>query len=130
MNNPVFETIKKLRTIHWDFNDKKVSDSDLHKIIELGMRTAHSTNLSDYSVVVIDDMETIEKLTANTGNARCCIFCIDHTRTVAAMKLLGHDYTPVSSWYGLFADLYNVYAFAQTSIIAAKSIGIDSLVTY
>ncbi|MCL2775811.1 MAG: hypothetical protein FWD71_21060 [Oscillospiraceae bacterium] len=129
MVNQTLETIKKLRTIHWDFNGKKVSDSDLRTIIEHGMRTAHSTNLADYAVVVIDDTEIIKKLVANTGNARCCIFCIDHTRTVAAMKLLGHDYTPVSSWCYLLADLYNVYALAQTSVIAAKSMGIDSLVT-
>jgi len=129
IGNQTLETIGNLRTIHWDFNGKKVSDSDLYKIIEHGMRTAHSTNLSDYSVVVIDDTDKINKLVANTGKARCCVFCIDHTRTVAAMKLLGHDYTPVSSWYTLFADLYNLYAFAQTSVIAAKSMGIDSLVT-
>jgi len=129
MNNQILETIGKLRTIHWDFNEKKVSDSELRKIIEYGMRAAHSTNLANYSVVVIDDTEIIKKLVADTGNARCCIFCIDHTKTVAAMKLLEHDYTPDSSWYHLFADLYDVYAFAQTSVIAAKSMGIDSLVT-
>jgi nitroreductase len=129
MENPTLETIGRLRTIHWNFNGKKVSDSDLRNIIGHGMRSAHSTNLSDYSVVVVDDTDKIKKLTANTGKARCCVFCIDHTRTVAAMKLLGHEYTPDSSWYTLFADLYNVYAFAQTSIVAAKSMGIDSLVT-
>ena len=129
MANQTLETIGSLRTIHWDFNGKKVSDSDLRKIIEHGMRAAHTTNLSDYSVVVIDDADKIKKIVANAGEARCCVFCIDHTRTIAAMELLGHDYTPVSSWYSLFADLYNLYAFAQTSVIAAKSMGIDSLVT-
>jgi nitroreductase len=129
MNNQVFETLNKLRTIHWDFNGKKVSDSDLRRIIEQGMRAAHSTNLADYSVIVVDDTEIIKKLVGNTGKARCCIFCVDHTRTIAAAELLGHEYTPNSSWYSLFADLYDVYAMAQTSVIAAKSIGIDSLIT-
>lgn len=129
MSNQTHETINKLRTIHWDFNGKEVTDSDLRKIIECGMRAAHSTNLANYSVVVENDTETIKKLVGDTGLARCLIFCIDYTRIIAAMKLLGHEYTPDSSWYSLFADLYDVYAFAQTSVIAAKSMGIDSLVT-
>ena len=129
MNNQTQETLNKLRSIHWDFNGKKVSDSDLRKIIEYGMRAAHSTNLADYSVIVVDDTETIKKLVGDTGKARCCVFCVDHTRTISVMNLLKHDYKPDSSWYSLFADLYDVYAFAQTSVIAAKSMEIDSLVT-
>jgi nitroreductase len=129
MNNQVFETLNKLRTIHWDFIGKKVSDSNLRKIIEHGMRAAHSTNLGDYSIIVEDNEEIIEKLVGNTSKARCCIFCIDHTRTIAAAELLGHDYTPTLSWCSLFTELYDVYAMAQTSVIAAKSMGIDSLIT-
>lgn len=129
MNNQVLETLNKLRTIHWDFNGRKVSDSDLRKIIEHGMRAANSTNLCDYSIIVEDNEEIIKKLVGDTGKARCCIFCVDHTRTVAAAELLGHDYTPAPSWCALLTELYDVYAMAQTSVIAAKSMGIDSLIT-
>jgi nitroreductase len=129
MTDKTLETIGKLRTIHWDFNGKEVSDDDLKKIIKHGMRAAHSTNLATYSVIAVDNEEFIKKLVANKGPARCCVYCIDYTRTIDAMKLLGHDYIPPSSWYHMFADLYDVYAFAQTSVIAAKSMGIDSLIT-
>jgi nitroreductase len=130
MNNPTLETLNNLRSIHWDFNGKMVSDSDMRKIIEQGMRAAHSTNLADYSVIVVDEADIMKKLVGNSGPARCCIFCIDKTRTIAAAKMLGrNDYAPDASWYALFAELYDVYSMAQTSVIAAKSMGIDSLIT-
>lgn len=129
MNNETLNTIQSLRTIHWNFSEKHVSDEDLSLIIEHGMRAANSANLANYSVIVVDEEEKMKKLVGNSGNARCCIFCVDYTRIILSAKQLGYNYSPALGSYNILSDCYDVYAFAQTSVIAAKSMGIDSLIT-
>lgn len=127
--NDTLKTIGNLRTIHWNFNDKLVTDEDLATIISSGMKAANSANIANYTVIVIDEQEKMKKIVGNSGNARCCVFCVDYTRLIASANVLGYDYEPGQSWYGLLSDCYDVYGFAQTCVISAKSIGIDSLVT-
>jgi nitroreductase len=129
VTNETLETLRRLRTIHWDFDGRRVSDDDLTAIIEHGMRAANATNLANYSVVVVDDEDVMRRIVGNSGPARCCVFCVDFTRMVDAAKSLGYDYTPGAGWYAFVAWLYDVYALVQTAVIAAKAMGIDSLIT-
>lgn len=129
MENDTLSVLGKLRTIHWTFNGKIVPDETIQAIISYGMRAANATNLANYSVVVVDGQENIRQLVVNSGPARCLVFCLDFTRIIQEAAALGYAYTPDVSWYGFMAYLYDVYAVVQTSVIAARSMGIDSLVT-
>lgn len=121
--------IESLRTIHWNFSGRTVSDEDIGTIVEHGMRAACATNLANYSVVVVDGQDNIRKLVNNSGPARCLVFCLDFSRIVKEAARLGYDYVPDVGWYGFMTHLYDVYAVVQTCVVAAKSMGIDSLVT-
>lgn len=80
--NETLKTIASLRTTHWGFSEKKVSREDIEIIIEHSLRTANSDNLTDYSVIVVDDPETLQKITGG-GIFRqlrrvSCVCCRPH----------------------------------------------------
>jgi nitroreductase len=129
MTNATLDTIKSLRTTHWDFNDREVSRESIDTIIAHSMRTANSDNLADYSIIVLDDPAIINTVTAQDCHAKCLVYCLDHHHIVETGKHMGYDYKPQFNWYNYMIYQYDICAAAQTAVIAAKSMGIDSLVT-
>lgn len=133
IKNEVLKTIESLRTIHWDFNERPISKTDVETIIESSLHTANSDNLTDYSVIVVDDpavLNTISGGDSGGKSATCLIYAIDHTRIVHCAQALGYDkFHPLDELYNFFIAMYDVCAAAQTAVIAAKSMGIDSLIT-
>ena len=131
--NETLKTIASLRTTHWGFSEKKVSREDIETIIEHSLRTANSDNLTDYSVIVVDDPETLQKITGGESSGSsgvCLVYAVDHTRIVRCAEALGYrDFYPTNRLYNFLISLYDVHAAAQTAVIAAKSMEIDSLVT-
>lgn len=133
MSNPTLDVVKSLRTIHMDFNDRIVSDEDVETIIEQSMRTANSDNLTDYSIIVVDDPEVLNTISGGESGGKklkCLIYCLDHTRIIKAAEYMGYtNFKPATALYNFNIAMYDVHAAAQTAVIAAKSLGIDSLVT-
>jgi nitroreductase len=133
MTNETLHTIESLRTIHWDFNDKPVSREDVEKIIGYSMRAANSDNLIDYSVIVVDDPELLNEISGGESMGKavtCLIYAIDHTRIIKCAQELGYNqFHPNRRFYNFFISYYDVCAAAQTAVITAKSMGIDSLTT-
>lgn len=133
MKNETLKTIESLRTIHWDFNDKHVTKEDVELIIESSLHTANSDNLIDYSVIVVDDPEVLNTISGGDSgcrNATCLVYAIDHTRIIKCARALGYDkFNPLNELYNFFISMYDVCAAAQTAVIAAKSMGIDSIIT-
>lgn len=133
MKNETLETIQSLRTIHWDFNDRQVSQTDVETIIEHSLRTANSDNLTDYSVIVVTDPDILNTISDGESKgkaATCLVYSIDHTRIIKCAHALGYDkFHPLDRLYNFFIAMYDVCAAAQTAVIAAKSMGIDSLIT-
>jgi nitroreductase len=129
LNNETLETLKKLRTIHWNFNDKEVTDQEISTITKHCMRAANATNLSNYSIIVVDDVDVIKKITSNPCKTKCLVFCLDYNRIAGTASHLGYDYFPEVSWYGFIGGIFDVSILTQTAVIAAKSLGIDSLIT-
>lgn len=131
--NETLKTIASLRTTHWGFSEKKVSREDIETIVEHSLRTANSDNLTDYSVIVVDDPETLQKITGGESSGSsgvCLVYAVDHTRIVRCAEALGYrDFYPTNRLYNFLISLYDVHAAAQTAVVAAKSMGIDSLVT-
>lgn len=133
MKNETLDTIKSLRTVHWDFNDRQVSKADVETIIEHSLRTANSDNLTDYSVVVVTDPAALNTISGGESGGKavtCLVYVIDHTRIIQCARALGHDqFHPLDRLYNFFIAMYDVCAAAQTAVIAAKAMGIDSLIT-
>lgn len=133
MKNETLDTLQSLRTIHWDFNDRPVAREDVETIIDHSMRAANSDNLTDYSVIVVTDPDDLNTITGGESQGRaltCLVYCIDHTRIIRCAKALGYQqYQPWNRLYNFFISMMDVCAAAQTAVIAAKSMGIDSLIT-
>ncbi len=133
MGNETLTIIKSLRTIHWDFNEKQVSNENIETIIEHSMKCANSDNLIDYSIIIVDDPKTLNFISGGESGGKrlkCLIYCLDYTRIIKSAQTLGYtEYQPANSLYDFNIAMYDIMGAAQTAVIAAKSMGIDSLVT-
>ena len=133
MENETLKTLESLRSVHWNFNEKPVSREDIETIVQHSMKAANSDNLTDYSVIVVTDPEVLNTITGGESQgkaATCLVYAIDQTRILRCAKALGYDqYQPLHRLYNFFIMLGDVFAAAQTAVVAAKALGIDSLMT-
>ncbi len=125
--NEVLRTIESLRSIHGDFSEKAVSAGDLSQILGHMTRAATASGRQSYSVVVIRDRPVMHRLFGYQGSV-ALLFCADHNRMVDLADRLGYVFDPRTLQDYVTAHSDTVLA-AQTAVIAAKSLGIDSLIT-
>jgi nitroreductase len=125
--NETLQTIHSLRSIHGDFSEQEVSEADLKQILEASIRTANASARQSYSIIVLDDQETMRALFSYRGS-RALIFCVDFNRIMAAAQYLGHQFNN-DDIIGFITATVDTALAAQTAVIAAKSLGIDSLIT-
>jgi FMN reductase [NAD(P)H] len=125
--NETLATIAKLRTIHGDFSDKPVSDQDLETILAASVRAANASAFQSYSIVVVRDPAMQRTLCGYRGSC-VLVYLADFTRIIATGKRLGHEYDPGNMELFVTASTSTILA-VQTAVIAAKSLGVDSLVT-
>jgi nitroreductase len=125
--NETLQTIHSLRTIHGDFSERDVSETDLSTILEASVRAANASGRQSYAIVVLDDRAKMKELFSYQGN-RALIFCVDFSRIMALAKHLGHEFDN-DHIIGCIAGTMDTMLAAQTAVIAAKSLGIDSMVT-
>jgi len=125
--NQTLETIQNLRSIHGNFSEREISEQDLKTIIEASLRAANASARQGYSVIVVEDREKMKKLCGYAGS-KGLVFCADLTRMTAIANHLNHlfDADGVPQFMTSAVDAVLV---AQTAVIAAKSLGIDSLIT-
>jgi len=125
--NDTIATINNLRTIHGNFTDQDVPDSQLQLILESCVHAANASNMQTYSVVVLKDRDKMKKICGYSGS-RLLLFCVDYTRLKECAESLGHPYFPDNTLNFITGSTNTILA-AQTAVIAAKSLGIDSLLT-
>jgi len=125
--NETLKTIHSLRTIHGDFSDQRVQDSDVETILDACVRAANASNMQSYSIIVSRDPAKIRKLTTYDGNC-LLLFCADYNRLIDVAGYLGHEYH-ADNTEAFVTSSTNTILAAQTAVIAAKSMGIDSLLT-
>jgi nitroreductase len=125
--NETLATIGKLRTIHGDFSDKPVSDQDLETIVAASVRAANASAFQSYSIVVVRD-PAMQRTVCGYRGSCTLVYLADLNRIIATGKRLGYDYDPGSMELFVTASTNTILA-AQTAVIAAKSLGIDSLLT-
>jgi nitroreductase len=125
--NETLRTIHSLRSIHGDFSTREVSDADVKTILDASVRAANASNMQSYSIVVSRDPEKIQKLT--TYRAGCMLlYCADYTRLIDTAAHLGYEYH-ADNLESFITSSTNTILAAQTALIAAKSLGVDSLLT-
>lgn len=58
--NETLRTLHSLRTIHGNFSQREITDQDLHTILEAAMRAANASARQSYSIIVLEDRETMK----------------------------------------------------------------------
>jgi FMN reductase [NAD(P)H] len=125
--NETLATIHSLSTIHGDFSPKDISASDLNTILEAAVRTANASARQSYSVIVIDDRAKMKELFGYQGSC-ALIFCVDYNRIMTTAHRLNQEFDE-GDIYGFITGATDTALAAQTAVIAAKSLGIDTLIT-
>lgn len=120
-------TIHALHTTHGNFTEKEVTDEQLEQILGASVRAANSSNMQTYSIVVVKD-RTRQKEVCGYAGSRLLVYCVDYNRLLASAKSLGHSYF-ADNMTAFVTGSINTAIAAQTAVIAARSLGIDSLLT-
>ncbi|MGA2570774.1 MAG: nitroreductase family protein [Terracidiphilus sp.] len=125
--NGTLRTIHSLRSIHGNFTDRPIPESALQAILEACVRAANASNNQSYAIIVVKDRKKMEQICGYSG-ACLLLFCADYNRIKAEAETMGYPFGPGNMEYFVTASTNTVLA-AQTAVIAAKSLGIDSLLT-
>jgi nitroreductase len=125
--NDTLKTIRSLRTIHGNFTDKPLSEPVLQTILQASLRAANASNNQSYSIIVVKDRQMMKDLCGYRGGC-LLVYCADYNRIKASAAALGYAYEPGTIVDFVTASINTTLA-AQTAVIAARSLGIDSLLT-
>ncbi|WP_031517845.1 nitroreductase family protein [Desulfofalx alkaliphila] len=124
--NEVLKTIHSLHTSR-DFSERAVSDDDLNTILDAAVRAANASSRQSYSIIVVDDRELMKEYFNYVGS-KALVFCVDYNRIVDTAQHLNYEYScdNISSFISGSTD---AALAAQNAVIAARSLGIDSMFT-
>jgi FMN reductase [NAD(P)H] len=124
--NETLQTIMQLRSER-QFTEKPIDKEDLETILEASIRTANSSSRQAYSIIVITDQKKIPIICGFRG-AALLVYCVDQNRLMDIAGYMKQDYEMGTTMDFLSGGTDAVLA-AQTAVIAATSLGIDSLIT-
>jgi nitroreductase len=128
--NEINETLRTIHTMystHGNFTEQEIGDEDLEAVLDATVRAANASARQSYSIVVVRDREMQKKLCGYAGSATL-VFCIDYTRIAVTAEHLGHPFAAQGMTSFVTGSTDTILA-AQTAVIAAHSLGIDSLLT-
>jgi len=125
--NGTLKTIHSLRSIHGNFVDRPIPDAALNAILEACVRAANASNNQSYAIVVVKDRKKMMQICGYSGSC-LLVFCADYNRIKAEAETMGYRFDPSDMEFFVTASTNTALA-AQTATIAAKSLGIDSLLT-
>ena len=124
--NETLQTIHSLRTIHGNFSERDITADDLKTILKACMHAANASARQSYSIIVVEDRQTMAKL--GYVGSKALIFCVDYNRIIDAADYLGRPFHSRDIVSFITGGVDTVLA-SQTAAIAAKSLGIDSMFT-
>ena len=125
--NETLQTIRNLRTINGNFLDKPLPESALQTILQASVRAANASNMQSYSIVVVKDREIMKQVCTYQGSY-LLLYCVDYNRMKTLAEHLGYSFFPDNMTEFVTASINAVLA-TQTAAIAARSLGIDYLIT-
>src|SRR6056297_3755050 len=132
---PTSETIEALlnRVSVRSYSDEPVKPETVEGILEAAFRAPTSSNIQSYSVIVVRDQATTDKLAAVTGGqkhvARTPVFlafCADLTRIEMAKTRNGGTLDDNNLEMGLVSSI-DAALVGMSAYIAAESIGLKGL---
>jgi len=126
-DNETLKTIHQLRTIHGNFNDKEIPEDQIQKILKASIRAANSSAMQTYSIIIVKDRAKMKEMCGYQGSC-LLLYCVDYNRIKESARFLGYEYYE-DNMQGFITGSTNTILAAQTAVIAAKSLGIDSLLT-
>lgn len=124
--NETLQNIRTLRSVR-NFTNKQLDPSELNTILESSIRTANASARQAYSIIVLTDTEKIKAVCGYSG-AAALVYCADNNRLLDIADYLKQDYE-ISPTFDFITDSTDAILAAQTAVLAAKSLGIDSLIT-
>lgn len=124
--NDTLKTIQHLRSIR-KFTDKQLSEEDLEIILNSSIRAANSSSRQCYSIIVLKDPEKIQAI-CGYRSTTALVYCVDMNRIHDISSYMGEENAINAPRDFITASTDTIMA-AQTAVISAKSIGIDSLIT-
>ncbi|HUT79596.1 MAG TPA: nitroreductase family protein [Candidatus Bathyarchaeia archaeon] len=123
--NETLKTIHNLKSVR-DFAEKDIPKEIMDQILKASIQAANASARQNYSIIVVDDKELLKNYFYNSNKG--LLFCVDYTRLTETAKHLGYSYDPSNIQEFITGSTDTILA-AQTAVIAAKSLGIDSLFT-
>ena len=124
--NETLRTINSLRSIHGNFSEKEIGKENLQIILDSSIQAATGGCLQSYSIICIDDKDLMEKVCQYRGS-RVLIYLVDVNRHTACGDYLGTKFPAPNTGFFMMA-MADALLAAQNAVIAAKSLGIDSLI--
>jgi nitroreductase len=125
--NDTLKTINSLRSIHGNFSGKELNQENLNLILTASIKAANASARQSYSIIVLDDRKEMQELFGYRGS-RALVYCVDFNRIGQTANRLGYDYDS-NDIIGFITGTIDTILAAQTAVIAARSLGIDSLIT-
>jgi nitroreductase len=125
--NETLKSIRSLRTIHGNFLDKPIPEESLQTILQASVRAANTTNLQNYSIVVVKDRQKMKEVCTYQGGC-LLVYCVDYNRVKTLAEHLGHSFSPDNMNWFCLSSIDTILA-VQTAAITARSLGIDYLIT-
>lgn len=125
--NETLKTIHSLRTIHGNFSERNIPESQLEQILQASIQAPNASALQCYSIIVIKDRNKMKNICGCKGSV-LLLYCVDFNRLKVSAQSLGHAYHPDGIQSFITGSTSTILA-VQTGVIAAKALGIDSLTT-
>lgn len=125
--NPTLDTIHDLHTTHGNFSDRQVPEDVLQSILQASVRAANASNMQSYSIVVVRDPALVQQVCTYKG-PRMLLYCVDYNRLKDSAEHLGLPYN-ADSVVDFVTSAVNTALAAQTAVVAARALGVDSLMT-
>jgi nitroreductase len=126
-SNETLKTIHNLHTTHGNFSSKEIPDNEIELIKQACIRAANSSNMQTYSILEIRDKTLMKDVCGYIGSS-LLLFCVDYNRLIASAGSLNLPYYP-GDMASFVTGSINTSIAAQTAVIAARSLGIDALLT-
>lgn len=123
----VLDLLHSLRTIHGTFADQAVAEDDMERILAAAVRAANSSARQCYSIIRLGGVERVQEVCAYAA-PQALVFLADFTRINDEARRRGFAaYQP--GLFELLTTTIDASLATQTAIVAAKALGLDSMVT-
>ncbi len=134
-SRPTSETIETLlnRVSVRHYRDEPVDDATVDAVLKAAFRAPTSSNIQSYSVIVVRDQDTKDRLSVVTGNQKhvkntpvFLAFCADLTRMEMAKQRNGGNLDDNNLEMGLVSSV-DAALVGMSAYLAAESIGLKGV---